>query len=249
MSHFHDHFSSTAASYSTRRPTYPPAFIAAIAEACPNRKLAWDVGTGNGQAAVLLGDHFESVQATDASAAQIAKAKPHPRVTYRVATERESGLDDASVDFVTVAQALHWFDLPAFYDEVRRVLKPEGFLAVWCYGNPAIDESIDPIVEAFYSGRVGPYWPPERKHIATGYRELHFPFEEIPFRPQSMTDVQTREEFVEYVGTWSAVSRYRAIEGNDPLPLLRESLSPVWPDGERKSVIRPLAIRMGRVRK
>ena len=74
--------------------------------------------------------------ATDASEEQIRHAQAHPRVEYRVAIAHASGLPPHSADLVTVAQALHWFDLPPFYAEVRRVLRPGGIVAAWCYGNP-----------------------------------------------------------------------------------------------------------------
>src|ERR1043166_5276419 len=112
---FRDLFSERAALYTRVRPDYPAALIAFAASVAPGHDTAWDCATGNGQAAVALAEHFKHVIATDASAEQIAHAKPHDRVDYRVATAEESGLPDASIDLTTVAQALHWFDLSAFY--------------------------------------------------------------------------------------------------------------------------------------
>jgi SAM-dependent methyltransferase len=246
---FKDHFSATATSYAAFRPTYPAAFVKSIADRCPVRELAWDAGTGNGQAAVLLADSFEKVIATDASAEQIAHAKPHPRVTYRVARERDSGLDSECVDLVTVAQALHWFDLPAFYAEVKRVLKPTGLLAVWCYGLVKLNDDVNSTVQDFYLNRVGRYWPPDRKHVENGYRELGFPFEEIHFREWELSIPQTRQEFLGYAGTWSAVKHATEQEGRDPLPELAAALEPIWPEGERRTVSWPLAVRIGRVKR
>ena len=246
---FKDHFSTSATSYAAFRPTYPAAFVASIADLCPVRERAWDVGTGNGQAALLLAEHFERVVATDASAEQIANTKPHPRVTYRVARERDSGLDAASVDLVTVAQALHWFDLPAFYGEVKRVLKPTGLLAVWCYGLVNLDDELNPTVQDFYLNRVGRYWPPDRKHVENGYRDLDFPFEEIHFKEWELSVQQTRQGFLGYAGTWSAVKKARDMEGRDPLPELAAALEPIWPEGERRTVSWPLAVRIGRVKR
>jgi SAM-dependent methyltransferase len=246
---FKDHFSASAPCYAAFRPNYPAAFVKSIADQCSVRELAWDAGTGNGQAAVLLAESFEKVIATDASAEQIANAKPHPRVTYRVARERDSGLDSQCADLVTVAQALHWFDLPAFYEEVKRVLKPTGLLAVWCYGLVKLDAEMNPTVQDYYLNRVGRYWPPDRKHVENGYRDLEFPFEEIHFREWELSAQQTRQEFLGYAGTWSAVKHARELEGRDPLPELAAALAPIWPESERRTVSWPLAVRIGRVKR
>lgn len=124
MASFADHFSGHAKAYAACRPTYPTGLIEYLASLCAARKLAWDAGTGSGQAAVRLAAHFERVLATDASPEQIGHAQAHQRVEYRLALAHDSGLPSHSADLVTVAQALHWFDLPRFYAEVRRVLRP-----------------------------------------------------------------------------------------------------------------------------
>lgn len=147
---FHDHFSEHAEDYARFRPTYPDSLYKFLGETVTARALAWDCATGNGQAAVGLAAHFERVIATDASRPQIAQALAHPRVEYRVAEATQSGLADASVDLVTIAQALHWFDTPTFYAEVRRVLTPAGVCAAWGYGLMRIAPAIDAVVDHYY---------------------------------------------------------------------------------------------------
>ena len=127
---FEDNFSKQADVYARYRPPYPAALYEWIASIAPGHAVAWDCGTGNGQAAIGLTRHFRSIIATDPSTAQIANAPAHPQIEYRVARAEESGLADQSVDAITVALALHWFDLDQFYAEARRVLKPGGKLAV-----------------------------------------------------------------------------------------------------------------------
>jgi ubiquinone/menaquinone biosynthesis C-methylase UbiE len=127
---FKDHFSDRAAGYARARPRYPPQLFSALAGLTGARRLAWDCGTGNGQAAIGLAEHFDRVHATDASAAQLRQAEAHPRIRYEEAPESASGLAGHSADLVTVAQAAHWFDLDAFYREVNRVLRPGGVLAL-----------------------------------------------------------------------------------------------------------------------
>ena len=180
MSTFKDHFSANAIGYATSRPGYPAELFAFLAGTVDRRELAWDCATGNGQAAGGLAAHFRAVVATDGSARQIEHAVPRRGVSYRVAPAEMSGLAAASVDLVAVAQAVHWFDLPLFYAEVKRVLRPDGVLALWCYERLRVDPAIDSLIESFHMDTLGPYWPPERRWVESGYRDLPFPFEELP---------------------------------------------------------------------
>ena len=122
---FPDHFSQQASDYARYRPLYPAKLYEYLASLTPEHDRAWDVGTGNGQAAIGLARHFRSIIATDPSEQQIALATPHERVTYRVATAEHSEIEDRSIDLVAASLAVHWFDLDRFYAEVKRVLKPE----------------------------------------------------------------------------------------------------------------------------
>ncbi len=246
MSSFSDHFSGCADAYAAYRPVYPPTLIEQLAALAPARELAWDAGTGNGQAAALLAAHFARVLATDASAEQIARTRPQPRIRYRVCAEDGTGLDEECVDLVTVAQALHWFDLDRFHAEVRRVLKPGGVVAAWCYGRIELEPPIGPIVDRFYFDRIGAFWPAERRHVERGYVDLPFPFESLPFGSWSMAEDLTVDRLMGYVGTWSAVKECRLREGRDPLPDLRRELEHAWPAGVSLRAVWPLAIRVGR---
>ena len=243
---FQDHFSTKARVYAQARPKYPAALFEHLARLAPARGLAWDCGTGNGQAAVALAAHFERVVATEPSAAQLAEAAPHPRVTYGQSAETAPDIRDGTADLVTAAQAAHWFDLKVFYPEVRRVLRPGGVIAVWNYALCSIAPEIDAVVKHFYSETVGPYWPPERRHAETGYRELDFPFPEIPFPPLNLRVEWTCGEFAVYLHTWSSVIRYTKAHGADPVDALQPGLARIWGDG-RRSVVWPLGGRLGRV--
>lgn len=245
MSTFKDHFSRDAAGYAACRPTYPDALFEQLATLAPARQRAWDCATGNGQAAIGLVQHFHEVIATDASAEQIAHAQAHPGVEYRTAQAESSGLDSASVDLVSVAQAAHWFDLDAFYREVRRVLRPGGVLALWCYERLSISPALDAHIELFYSDLLAPYWPPERRFVETGYRDLPFPFPRIDAPPMVMQATWTLDQLMGYFATWSAVKRYRAATGDDPLPALRGRLLRDW--GSARQIVWPLSLRLGRV--
>lgn len=243
-----DHFSGQARHYAAFRPSYPEALSAFLASIAPDRGLAWDCGTGSGQAARGIAPHFERVIATDASASQIEQAAPHPGVTFGVAPAHASGLADRSVALVTAAQAFHWFDPESFHREVRRVLMPDGVIAVWAYALATIEPGIDTVIEAFYRDRVGRYWPPERRHIENGYRELPFPYERVKTPDWRMRADLDRDAFVGYLETWSAVARARA-EGVDPIPGLVRELEIVWPDRRApRAVTWPLTVLVGRLR-
>ena len=237
MSAFADHFSGQAADYAVFRPRYPADFISHLAEAGPGRELAWDAGTGSGQAATLLAAHFRRVVATDASAEQIRHATPHPGVVYRVGREDACGLPDASVDLVSVAQAAHWFNLERFYREAARVLKPGGLLALWCYSLASVDPAVDAVVQAAYNGRLGAWWPPQRRQVDEGYRGLPFPYPELPPRPWTMECRLSRPDYLGYLGTWSALAAARRATGVDPLPEIARRLAAAWPDPDEIRVV------------
>jgi len=214
----------------------------------PGRRRAWDCAAGNGQATLQLAQYFTEVVATDASADQLAQAPPHPRVTYRAAGAESSGLPDASVDLVTVAQALHWLDLPAFYREAQRVLVRAGVLAVWCYGLQRLDhEPADRLLEHFYGDVVGPFWAPERRLVETGYRTLAFPFDELSAPSFDMALDWTLSELLAYLRTWSATSRFLAERGHDPVEPLGVALATCWGSDPRRTVRWPLSLRLGRL--
>jgi SAM-dependent methyltransferase len=242
-------FTTVAREYANFRPGYPPELFAWLARVVQARDAVWDCGCGSGQASVALAGHFQVIHATDVAAEQIAAAKPHPRVRYSVAAAEHSGLAAGSVDLVTVAQALHWFDVDAFYAEVRRVARPGALIAVWNYPRPQFaDAELDLTFLDFYAHVVGPYWPPERRHIEANYTTLAFPFEEIPHPAFGLELDWPFEQVIGYVSSWSATAQYRKARGADPVPLLRQSLGRVWPGADATARVRiPLGLRAARV--
>lgn len=244
---FADHFSRQADSYALFRPTYPAALFEALSAAAPGHRAAWDCGTGNGQAAVALAAHFREVWATDPSAAQLAHAVPHPRVSYRQVTAEASGLPDASVDLITVANALHWFHHAEFYREAARVLVPGGLLAAWCYPGVTLAPEIDAEIHAFYSRTLAGFWPAGRAWVEEGYRTLDFPFEEIALPPFEIVRPLTLAELAGFLGTWSATERYKTAHGGeDPVLPVIARIAVLWgpPDTPRPARW-PLAVRAG----
>jgi len=242
---FKDHFSAHADAYARYRPDYPPALFAWLAEIAPARERAWDCATGSGQAAVALAEHFAEVVATDASEKQIRSAFPHPRIAYRVAPAEASGIERASVDAITVAQAVHWFDIPAFYREAERVLKPGGVLAVWAYAVFASTPEIDRVVDHLYRDVVGPFWPPDRGMIERGYEEVVLPFDHVDAPPFAMEKPWTAEDALGYLGTWSATRGFIEAHGYDPVATIRDDLVRAW-GGGAVTVRWPLYLKVAR---
>jgi SAM-dependent methyltransferase len=245
---FTDHFSKLAQLYSAFRPSYPDALFDYLAGLCGERHLAWDCACGSGQATLPLAERFEAVLGTDASAKQVSVATRSPKVEYRAAAATASGLEPESADLVTVAQALHWFDLEPFYREVKRVLRNSGVLAVWTYGTPHVDgDEIDRLIQEFYHDVVGPYWPPERRLVEEGYRGMSFPFIELVPPAFSMQERWERAHLSGYLRTWSATGHYVEHRGVDPVALLEKKLAALWTDPHSTRLVTwPLSLRVGR---
>lgn len=245
---FKDHFSVQAADYAKYRPHYPAAMFEYLAAIAPARKVAWDCGTGNGQAALGLAPYFDLVIATDPSEKQIRYAVPHEKVKYIVAPAEKTNIASQSVDLIMVAQALHWFAHEKFYAEVRRVAPPGGIIAVSMYNLLYSAPEITTIVNEFYFDIVGPYWPPERKHIEAEYRTIPFPFAEIKTPPFNLEKHWNLSELLGYLNTWSATQRFMAQNGFNPLEKIADRLASVWGNPENKKPLAwPLHLRVGKV--
>ncbi len=245
---FKDHFSDRAARYAEFRPAYPRALVEYLAQVAPRTALAWDCACGSGQLSPLLAERFERVIATDASPAQLSHAAPHPQIEYRHALSEASGIASASVDLVVVAQAAHWFELPAFYAEARRVAREGAVIALVSYDRLTLDPPVDALIEHFYTHVVGPYWPPERKHTENAYRSFPFPFEELAPPHVSMPARWTLAQLVGYIGTWSSVRAIERAVGPAPFDAFKAELARVWGGpATARDLSWPLALRVGRV--
>ena len=175
-SSFQDNFSKQSQTYLKYRPTYPVELFTYLSTLTESHDLAWDCGTGNGQAAISLTRFYESVFATDPSEQQIKNALPHSRIIYKVEIAEQSGLKDHSVDLVTIAQAIHWFHFESFYAEVKRVVKPNGIIAAWAYGLPSITLDIDKAIRHFHDNVIGHFWQSGNRMISKKYNTIPFPF-------------------------------------------------------------------------
>lgn len=226
---FKDLFSERSSDYAKYRPTYPSELFDYLSDLCAERQVAWDVATGNGQAALSLAERFDTVVATDASEKQISLAVSLPRITYKICKAEDSGLAPKSVNLITVAQALHWIRPESFSREVSRVAKNDNsILAVWGYAVTQISPEIDKVLHEFAEEIVGPYWEPERRYVDTHYADYPIPFEEIPARRFEMTVEWSLEQTVGYLSTWSSVQKATKVLGLSPIENIRDRLHNAW---------------------
>lgn len=247
---FRDYFSAQAKEYATHRPTYPQALFDYLATLAPALRRAWDCGTGNGQAALKLAEHFVEVIATDASAEQIENAFAHERVHYRVEPAEKSSIESGTVDVVTVGTAVHWFDFDAFYEEVQRVGKAGAVLAVWTYHLPAVSPAVDEVLERYYREVLDGYWPERFDYLRQRYRTLPFPFAEVPSPNFPMEAQWSMHEMVGFMASWSATRRYAEEEGQHPLEIVLDDLREAWgQEDEKRKVQWTLYTRIGRLRR
>jgi SAM-dependent methyltransferase len=246
MSSFEDRFAFAAGDYATYRPHYPGVLFDWLRQRTPSARRVWDCGTGNGQAATALAARFELVVATDPSLTQLIHAEHDGVVQYAASTAEVAPWRSGSFDLITVAQALHWFDRVAFFNEVRRVLVPGGLLAVWSYGIATIVPAIDEVLRRFHDETLGAYWSPERRLVERGYEGIVLPFveERVPVFP--MQARWTLPQLGGYLSTWSAVGKYRTVTGADPIPAVMRALADRWGDpADARLVDWPLILRVG----
>lgn len=242
-----DLFSQQSSDYALYRPMYPDALFEYLAGLPARKKLAWDCGTGNGQAAVKLAAHFERVVATDISDAQLKNAAQNPKVEYRKASAESSKLTGGTVDLIAAAQAFHWFRRDEFYDEVRKVAAPGAVVALWCYGLAVISPEIDAVVLKLYRDVLSGYWEPERRLVEDGYANIPFPFQRCKTPSFEMKAQWTPTKLVGYLGTWSAVQAYIKKHKTNPIEVVARELAAAWGRDSAREVRWPLSLLVGNV--
>ena len=227
-----DLFSSNASDYAAFRPDYPSELYDFIFGEVKQFRAAWDCRTGNGQAAKVLAEKFETVYATDISDKQMANGYKGTNIIYSVSPAERTIFSDSQFDLITVAQAAHWFKLEEFYKEVNRVTKSGAVLAIWGYGLLSVNSDFDLVLKEFYRNVIGPYWDPERKLIDQHYQTIPFPFVEIKAPNFHFKKQWNRSQLEGYLSTWSAVQKFIKANGFNPVtefmkinePLLRDGL-------------------------
>jgi SAM-dependent methyltransferase len=239
-------FNQGGEAYARFRPDYPDTLASFLASVSPSTRLAVDVGCGTGQLTTQLAEHFDAVIGLDPSAGQIASAQQHERVRYLSAPAEALPADDHSVSLITAAQAAHWFDLPAFYAEARRIGEPGAVVALISYGVPVLDAAIQSCYQTFYSEQIGPYWPPERALVDSGYATIDFPFQALP-KPELFIERHwDLADMLGYISTWSAVKRAKDAGQQALLEDFARDLGAAWGSPEARRHFRwPINLRLG----
>ncbi|HEY9048358.1 MAG TPA: class I SAM-dependent methyltransferase [Ohtaekwangia sp.] len=240
-----DFFSGHSKIYAAFRPDYPEAIYEYILQYVKHTDIAWDCATGNGQVAHALAKHFTRVEATDISQQQLDNAAQASNIRYSVSPAERTSFADHQFDLITVAQALHWFDRDKFYQEVKRVGKPGGVLAIWGYALLYIEPVIDAIIMNFYTNTVGPFWDDARRLVEQEYKTVSFPFKEIDSPKFSIDVGWTLEHLSGYLESWSATQKYIQKHHQNPVTAVVETLRKHWPAGESKKVSFPVFCRIG----
>lgn len=241
-----DLFSVQADDYARYRPSYPGTLLDMVLPFVANRQVAWDCATGNGQAALLLADHFTRVIASDISEKQLALSIKNKKIEYIHCAAEQTPLQANSVNLITVAQAYHWFNFTAFEAEVRRVGKPGAVIAIWAYNLPATDNRfVNTILKQFYNDITGPYWDFERRYIDAGYTTVPFNYTVILETELSMNCKWSANDMAGYLGSWSAVQHFIADKNYHPLTLIADKLNRHWKPDEIKQVTFPLFLKCG----
>ena len=246
-SRFKDYFSTVAQEYSRYRPTYPPELFAFLSSLIKSHDIAWDCATGNGQAAFGLTPHIGKILASDASERQIVHAHRHTKIQYVVSSAECSPFYERSIDLITIATAIHWFDFEKFYREVNRVMKPNGVIAAWCYGWLTISPEIDALFHFFKTNVLGAYWTPERRYVDEEYKTIPFPFDEILTTPFVIERYWNIEDVFGYLDTWSSSRLYKENNGESATEKIRKKLEEAWGGDGQRLITWPVYMRVGRI--
>ena len=219
---------SNAENYRRYRPDYPERLFHYLAMLSDNHDAAWDVATGNGQAAIGLAQHFSTVYASDISSRQLEFAHKRSNIQYIVGKAEQGKFPDESIDIITVAQSLHWLDIDKFFSEAKRILRPGGVLAVWYYQLLEISLEVDAVIRYFHDQVLSDYWPIQRKALDNNFADYQFPFATIATPDFTIEKTWTFDKVLGHLNCWSATQNYIQQEGKNPLEPLRQKLASAW---------------------
>jgi SAM-dependent methyltransferase len=180
--------------------------------------------------------HFDVVEATDVSEAQIANAPEMERVRFSVQSSERSGFADASFDAICVAQGLHWFELDKFWPEATRVLKPEGVFAAWGYGWPKLPPLLADLLQQSLLNVIAPFWSPQNRLLWNGYQTIVLPFPRIEVPRFALRVAWNVDELFMFLHSWSATRKCMEQQGDAFFRRSHESLRKAWGGDHRREL-------------
>lgn len=237
METFKDHFSKQSDIYLKYRPQYSSQLFEYLSSLSNQHQLAWDCGTGNGQAAIGLAPYFDQIIASDPSEQQIKNAIANPKIVYKIETAENSSISDHSVDLITVANAIHWLNFDAFFAEVKRVLKPDGIIMIWSYFIPSVSPEIDALIHDLHFRILNDYWLPENRLIENEYSDIQFPFKEFKHPDFFCNKLMNRNDLIGYLNTWSGTQRFINKNGFSPTDEIHDKMCYVWKNAEEEKLV------------
>lgn len=241
-------YSPYAKQYAKSRPGYPEELFKYLASLIDNHNVAWDCATGSGQAALSLVKYFDKVIATDVSREQIKNAVQHSRIEFRVCPSENSGISDNSVNLITAASAVHWFNLPEFYREAKRVMAAEGVIAVWTYHVGYIEPPFNDLFLRFYRDILSPYFSEGARLVDNRYADIVLPGKQIESKNLFVSVKWKLSDMFNFIESWSGTQEYRKRNGENPVSLIETDLRKLWGNPQQIHTLRwPIFIKIARM--
>ncbi|ETO36166.1 hypothetical protein RFI_00896 [Reticulomyxa filosa] len=234
--------------YRMYRPRYPVTLLQHLAftlesNGFPSEKrdLAVDIACGSGQVTCSLarswkdaytskvtkeqyGLNFKKVIGIDESTKQLEEATQMDNIEYRCENAYNMPFQENSVQLVTIAQGLHWFDHNKLMQQIHRILVKNGICAVLGYSTPVFlryDKYFHPAFKTYYEETLGSIHPPSDKRCYWNIdrRLLDHQYQQLSFDPPFDKKKMDRGMFYEHVHmnehqlfgyflTWSGYRQY-----------------------------------------
>ncbi|XP_077861677.1 putative methyltransferase DDB_G0268948 [Saccoglossus kowalevskii] len=204
------------------RPSYPTAVVERIITFLGHKSsgpynLAVDVGCGSGQSTRLLCDHFEKVIGYDVSESQVqyaVESNHSTNIEYKLGSAENIPVADSTVDLVTSATASNWFDEQHFYNEVDRILKPNGCVAIYGYAHALFHMNI-------HGKRLQNVFDELKYKISGEYgtAESHYGEIKLPYAESERVDTISIERdytVADFAGFFKSRPGYYAYQDNNP---------------------------------
>lgn len=192
---------------------------------------AADIGCGSGQSSRILCPHFTSVTGVDVSEAQITEGRSFSgnpdNIRFAVGPAETLPFADNSLQVITAGTAAHWFDLPAFFKEVDRVLVPGGVVALYTYGfyptteNKQISKSLEDLLDNIYRELLLDHVTEIAAELIKAGRHEDIPLHEtvLPYAETKTVDSHyyqrpaTVLDFIKYIESFSVFQGYQKAKG------------------------------------